>query len=85
MVLRSGMCFLKQIKMTEKLNLHKKTPRFYYHKASPFYFLSNFSIGAQNFESVEKTQKFIQKIFFFLRIVKCHFLFHKSSSGFQKI
>ena len=36
-----GMSFLKLLKMTEKPNLRNKTPLFYYHKASPFHFISN--------------------------------------------
>ena len=30
--------------MTEKLNPHNKTPRFYYHSTPPFYFITNNSI-----------------------------------------
>ena len=43
-VFRSLMCFSIWLKMTEKLNLHNKTPWFYFHNVSPFYFIANISI-----------------------------------------
>ena len=67
--------------MTEKLNLHNKTsvllPQGFAILFSIKYIFKNFSIGSQNFESVEKNcEKFLQ---FFFQSVKSNFLLHKST------
>ena len=43
-VSQNRMQFLKRLKMSEKLNPHNQTPRFYYHNTPPFYFITNNSI-----------------------------------------
>ena len=71
-VFRSGMCFSRWLKMTQKRNLHFKTRLLYYQNSPPFHFIAiNFIKICHKCSKFQKNWKMMKKIyqFFLFKII----------------